>query len=83
MEAKGVEDLPGNLDDDVVPGDGRLGLVILRKHSALDEHSVAVGDDDSGAHAVAATPRRVVVDDFHHPTLPHLFRESCRPRTLA
>ncbi len=71
-----VEDFTGNLDDVLVSGDGELGLVHLGQHMALDEHGVAVSDDNTGAHAVGAAPRRVVVDDFHHPTLPHLFRGS-------
>jgi len=65
-----------------VSRDGQLGLVILWQHTALDDHGVAVGDNDSGAQAVAAAPRRVVVDDFHHPILAHLFRGSVQSNSL-
>lgn len=71
-----VEDLAGNFNDVLVFRDSQLSLVILWQHTALDDHGVAIGDDDSGAQAVAAAPRRVVVDDFHHLTLPHLFLAS-------
>jgi len=71
-----VEDFAGNFDDVLVSRDSQLGLVILRQYTALDDNGVAVGHDDSGAQAVAAAPRRVVVDDFHQLTLPHLFRGS-------
>jgi hypothetical protein len=67
LAQKVVKDLAGYFDDVLVSRDSQLGLVILRQHTALDDHGVAIGDDDSGAQAVAAAPRRVVVDDFHPP----------------
>ena len=76
LAQKVVKDLAGYFDDVLVSRDSQLGLVILWQHTALDDHGVAIGDDDSGAQAVAAAPRRVVVDDFHQLTLPHLFRGS-------
>lgn len=30
---------------------------MLQKHLALEEHGVAVGDENSGAQAIAAAPR--------------------------
>ncbi len=44
-----VEDLPRNLDDIFMPRDRQLGLVALGKNLPLNEHGVAVGDEDSGA----------------------------------
>ena len=76
LAQKVVEHLAGYFDDVFVYRDSQLGLGILWQHTALDDHGVAIGDNDSGAQAVAAASRRVVVDDFHHPTLPHLFPRS-------
>ena len=44
-----VEDFAGNFDDVLVPRDSQLSLVILWQQAALDDHGVAIGDDDSGA----------------------------------
>ena len=82
LAQKVVEDLAGYFDDVLVSRDSQLGFVILRQHTALDDHGVAIGDDDSRAQAVAAAPRRVVVDDFHHPILAHLFRGSVQSNSV-
>ena len=53
-----VESLSENLDIVFMSRDGQLGLVQLGRYMALAKDGVAINDEDSEAHAVAAVPWR-------------------------